>query len=87
MKLYSKFYEISDVRFNSGHFEYLVKQKDGSPHQVIPSAEAVPKWPKKVAAYLQKNVNIRGVDDGNGNTVQPKENDNAIGTPIRISCK
>lgn len=74
----------TDVRFNAGRFEYLVKQKDASPNQIVPSAEALPKWPGKVAAYLQKRVNIQGVD---GNVVQPKEVDQPIGAPIKISCK
>lgn len=72
------------VRFNGGHFQYLVKQKDAWPDQVIPSAEALPKWPKKVAAYLEKNINIQGTD---ATDAQPKEIDPPIGAPIKVSCE
>lgn len=75
-----------DVRFNGGHFEYLISHKDKWPSQAVPSHDAFSKWPSLLFNFLQAHVNIQ-VTPSNSVNWLPNEAANPIGEPISITCK
>lgn len=75
---------LTDVRKNGNRIDYLVAQKDGLPNQIFAAGEMIARWPGLLFEFLEKRIEISGLETTNTNPVQNVE---PIGNPIRVTCE
>lgn len=80
------FFIWTDVRINHDYrIDYLMEQYDEMPPAVIPSVQAIEKWPEMILNYLERCIQFENATNREQNVVT--EFDDVLGQPINIACE